>query len=187
MHFSEILANPYTFDPETVGYLRNLVKDHPYCQPARMLYANALSNIDSTFYATEINQAMAAAPNRRLFREYLANKEGTSQEKENLTVGQKSETNSDLDKRHRQKHIIDRFLKEEPRIQPARTAIPEGELASESVQEHPDLVSETLAEILLKQGKKERAIVIYNKLSLMFPEKSSYFAKKLEQIQKEEY
>ncbi len=185
MRFSEILANPHTFDPEPLGFLRMLVKDYPYCQPARMLYAKALSNIDSKFYAAEIRKAMAAAPNRKLFREYLAKKPVSSGGKEKPVTRHEVGEVSEADKRYRQQRIIDRFLKADPRIQPAKAAIQEGEVARESVEENPDLVSETLAEILLKQGKKERAIVIYNKLSLMFPEKSSYFAKKMEQIQKE--
>ncbi len=187
MHFSEILANPHTFSPETLGFLRELVKDYPYCQPARMLYAKALSNIDSEFYAVEIRKAIAAAPNRKLFREYLEKEPVKCSTNEQPVIKEESDIVPEGKKKIRQQQIIDRFLQEDPRIQPARSEIQDGELARESVEENPDLVSETLAEILVKQGKKERAIVIYNKLSLMFPEKSSYFAKKLEQIQKEKY
>ncbi len=81
--------------------------------------------------------------------------------------------------------IIDRFLENEPRISAPRDDIPEGELAPESLDEPEDMISETLADVLARQGKTARAIDIFKKLSLQFPEKSSYFAKKMESVSKE--
>jgi hypothetical protein len=45
-----------------------------------------------------------------------------------------------------------------------------------------DVVTETMAEVLAKQGMRERARVVYEKLSLLNPEKSAYFAAKIEQL-----
>jgi len=81
--------------------------------------------------------------------------------------------------------IIDRFLSKEPRIKPNPDDIPAGQLSPESIEDDPELVSETLAELHAKQGRTDRAIAFYEKLSLMFPEKSSYFAKKIESVKKE--
>jgi len=45
-----------------------------------------------------------------------------------------------------------------------------------------DVITEAMAEIWLKQGNKRKAIDIYSKLSFIFPEKSVYFASRIEQI-----
>ena len=73
---------------------------------------------------------------------------------------------------------IDRFLAFPPqRIVPQEnpTAFPV-DLSAESVAEDPDLVSEELAEIFAGQGLYSKAKAIYSKLSLLYPEKSVYFA-----------
>ncbi|HNB80964.1 MAG TPA: hypothetical protein PLP34_01710 [Chitinophagaceae bacterium] len=54
--------------------------------------------------------------------------------------------------------------------------------AMESISSETDLVSESLAEILTRQGKKDKAIAMYKKLSLRNPEKSAYFARLIEDL-----
>jgi len=73
---------------------------------------------------------------------------------------------------------IDRFLAAAPRriVPEKNTGAPSVNLAKESVTEDPDLVSEELAEIFARQGLYSKAKAIYNKLSLLYPEKSVYFA-----------
>jgi hypothetical protein len=39
-----------------------------------------------------------------------------------------------------------------------------------------------MAEVLEKQGQPEKAIQIYIKLSFLYPEKSAYFAAKIQQL-----
>jgi hypothetical protein len=45
-----------------------------------------------------------------------------------------------------------------------------------------EVITETMAEVWIKQGNKEKAIEIYNKLSLLNPDKSAYFASLAEQL-----
>lgn len=56
------------------------------------------------------------------------------------------------------------------------------QLAERSVSENKDVISETLARLLVKQGYKEKAIVMYERLCLAFPEKSAYFAAEIEKL-----
>jgi tetratricopeptide (TPR) repeat protein len=82
--------------------------------------------------------------------------------------------------------LIDEFIKNEPSI--SRTPAPffdPVEAAKGSVVDEENIVSETLATIYFDQGKYEKAINIYKKLSLTNPEKSSYFARLIEKAKEE--
>jgi tetratricopeptide (TPR) repeat protein len=59
------------------------------------------------------------------------------------------------------------------------------EMAVNSIAREDELVSESLAEVYARQGKVEKAIEMYRKLSLLNPEKNTYFAAKIENIQKD--
>jgi hypothetical protein len=54
--------------------------------------------------------------------------------------------------------------------------------AMDSISEGADVISESLAGVLVKQGKTDRAIAMYRKLSLRFPEKSAYFADLIDKL-----
>jgi hypothetical protein len=54
--------------------------------------------------------------------------------------------------------------------------------AMDSISMESSLISEALAEILAKQGKKDKAISMYKKLSLRNPEKSHYFANLINEL-----
>jgi hypothetical protein len=54
--------------------------------------------------------------------------------------------------------------------------------AERSLKERKDLASETLAELLVSQEQYDKAIEMYKRLILKFPEKSSYFADKIKNL-----
>jgi hypothetical protein len=54
-------------------------------------------------------------------------------------------------------------------------------LAEHSIEDR-EIVTETMAEVWVKQGNRQKAIEVYNKLSLQNPAKSSYFASLIEQL-----
>ena len=84
-----------------------------------------------------------------------------------------------------QREIIDKFIQENPRIQPNQDDHYEKEdMSVESVTEKDELFTETLANIYIKQGYYSRAIFFYQELSLKFPEKSAYFARRIKEIEK---
>ncbi len=79
--------------------------------------------------------------------------------------------------------LIERFIREEPRIVPKEGDYTESvAIAERSNMPAFDLVTETLANVYLEQGNKSKAIKIFQSLSLTFPEKSSYFASRISEI-----
>ncbi len=81
--------------------------------------------------------------------------------------------------------IIDRFIKEEPQIRPQSSEKIDNEnKAKKSSEDRDELVTETLASIYSEQMLYHKAIASYKKLMLKFPEKSRYFADKIEQLEK---
>ncbi|HWC52259.1 MAG TPA: hypothetical protein VG676_01650, partial [Chitinophagaceae bacterium] len=55
------------------------------------------------------------------------------------------------------------------------------QLAAHSIEDR-NVVTEAMAKVWEKQGNAAKAIEIYNKLGLLNPSKSSYFAAKIEQL-----
>ncbi|HEX3768980.1 MAG TPA: hypothetical protein VHT72_11415, partial [Puia sp.] len=53
--------------------------------------------------------------------------------------------------------------------------------AAHSIDER-EVLTESMAEVLAKQGMYENAIALYQKLSLIYPPKSAYFASRIEQL-----
>ena len=56
-------------------------------------------------------------------------------------------------------------------------------LAEHSIEDR-EVVTEAMAEVWEKQKNYQKAIAIYNKLSLLDPSKSAYFAAKIEDLKK---
>lgn len=55
-------------------------------------------------------------------------------------------------------------------------------MAMDSITFNNDIVSETLAEIWVRQRQYQQAIRIYQKLSLLNPDKNAYFAQKIQEL-----
>lgn len=95
-------------------------------------------------------------------------------------------TNNHID----QNQLIENFIEKQPSIGSLKKEVEKSsdeinkDLSEKSTKFGDDLVSENLAIILLKQGKKDRAIDIYKKLIWKLPQKKAYFAARIEEIKK---
>jgi tetratricopeptide (TPR) repeat protein len=120
--------------------------------------------------------------------------EKVEDKKEEIVVSKVEEVKIELEKpkisaKKEKKNVndlIENFIVNQPRIKAKR--VPDNhpivDLAQKSAIDKEEIVSETLGKIYLKQGNFQKAIKTYEKLSLKFPEKSSYFAAQIENIKK---
>jgi hypothetical protein len=77
-------------------------------------------------------------------------------------------------------------LETQPRISTPSSLLPSEEttdLSIESTQLKTEPITENYAQILVKQNKLEKATEVYNKLILKYPDKSAYFAAKLNELE----
>ncbi|MDZ7605533.1 MAG: hypothetical protein U5K79_08075 [Cyclobacteriaceae bacterium] len=89
-----------------------------------------------------------------------------------------------------QSDLIDKFIQAQPTIGSVKKEMERSadeivrDLSEKSTRFGDNLISENLAIILLRQGKKDRAIEIYKKLIWKLPQKKAYFAARIEEIKK---
>ena len=84
--------------------------------------------------------------------------------------------------------LIEKFIKSPPKITKgkAKSDLDEDQkdLSVSSTKIEENFASENLAQILIKQGNKDKAIDIYKKLIWKFPQKKAYFATQIEGLKK---
>ncbi len=81
--------------------------------------------------------------------------------------------------------IIEKFIQKDPIIQPpSPESINNENMARQSAEDNYVLVTETLANIYIDQGLYLKAIEVFKKLILKYPEKKSYFATRIEELEK---
>lgn len=86
--------------------------------------------------------------------------------------------------------LIDKFINSQDTTSfkikpPADTDEITEDLSHRSTEVADNLISENLAKIYIKQGKKDKAIEIYQKLIWKFPQKKAYFANQIESLKDE--
>ena len=199
--FTKYIKSPDVLNENTVHPLKDLLTEFPYCQTIHLLYAKNLHNTKSIYFDNYLKTAAAhTAEREKLFwlingnelkdRKELVKHFPDSIEKEldmdiKYPVFEMSdEQDYKLESANFKQEIIDKFIKDNPAIPvPVKDEnINVENLANISITDNVDIVSETLAKIYLNQGNNSKAIKVYEKLCLVVPEKSAYFASQIEKI-----
>ena len=112
----------------------------------------------------------------------VENKENGFSDSENEKQ-KKEELNLHFDQQEKD-HLIDKFLTEKPRIVPKKINLDEKheDISKKSVEPKQDFFTETLAKIYIQQKSYSKAIHAYEKLSLKYPEKRTYFANQIKKV-----
>lgn len=85
-------------------------------------------------------------------------------------------------KQKEQIEIIDQFIKSKPTIARPKPGVDATDLSEDTTSFNDNVVSETLVDILVKQGKKEKAVEVLKKLIWKFPQKKAYFAAQIDKL-----
>lgn len=119
---------------------------------------------------------------KQLIAKMLEQQEAKQVEKKPKEVKKKASSS-----KNSQSELIEKFIQNEPQMgrqklvpdenQPGQT-----DLAAQFIRESEDFHTETMANIMVFQKKYRKAIQIYEKLGLKFPEKRAYFASQIEKV-----
>ena len=80
--------------------------------------------------------------------------------------------------------LIDKFITSKPKIAPVKKTVSLKNLAQENSFNSNELMTETLAKVYLEQKNYKKAIQAYRILSLKYPEKNSFFAVRISELEK---
>ena len=190
--FNKLLLQPALLNSETVNGLKDLVDEFPYFQAAWLLYLKNLKQIKSPEFDAALKKAAVQITDRKLLYKFL----NTNFHKKHVALGLESSVlqNYKLENKKEPVHgdsLIDKFLLEDPGLirqtmhddkEVSNSSVTEVE--QNSVAESDEIITETLATIYYQQKNYKKALEAYEKLSLKYPEKSVYFATRIEEIEK---
>ncbi len=203
------LLHPEKLDENTLNEIKELMADFPLFPTLRMLYLRNLKNINSYKYERDLEKHSVLIPDRSMLFRMLHENRPIKEEPFELltfdldhsrieTIASEIQYSNEWqllppvstdqyqkNEDHKNK-IIDQFIEKKASLRPIKPGQePEPiDRSGKSSELDDELITDTLAKIYMAQGFYSRALEAYQKLSLKFPEKNSYFAAQIEEIKK---
>lgn len=135
-------------------------------------------------YSLEYQFEEQSISESRSFSDWLnvlkANPQITENEEKEKKVGEKKKSKFDLIDSFLQKDNSNRIVFSQGS---GLESVENKDISESSVEEHDDLMTETLANIYIKQKQFLKAIEVLNRLRLKYPKKNIYFARRIEEIE----
>lgn len=205
--FDQLVKNPNTITPDVIPNLEAVIRAFPYCQIPYSMLAKA-SSLAGSEKLDETRPRAAAYALSRVALQQLVESDNERYDATidvdvilEPTLAQEPQNGEDIlistveqqateqlqrsEEQRRQQQIIEGFMKKNPRMVRQDNNLPpiEIDLSARIAGTSPGPIeTEAFANILIRQGKIEKAIDVYQKLILKKPEKRNYFAKKLSEL-----
>ena len=170
--FIDTLKQADTIQGISLSDFQLAIAQNEWCNIIQWLYLKKIFLSEKGKFENQLPITTCYSCNRKKLKQFIleseTNKKGKLPKKRKASI-----------------EIIDQFIQNEPSVRKPSDHIAPMDIAQKSITDHDDLVSETLANIYLKQGNYQKAILIFEKLSLIIPEKNTYFATQIEKIKKQ--
>ena len=175
---------------ETLDEVKKLTSDLPWFSAGWLLYLKNLKNLGHSDYDAVLKKVAVMVPDRKVLFKFLNDelpKKQVEAALENTQVTYRLEGDVELQSEN---SLIDKFLSTDSMLlRTTKLNLDTNGNGSDkahidqSVKEDEELVTETLASIYFQQKNFDKALDAYKKLSLKYPEKSVYFAGRIEEIE----
>ncbi len=189
------LKNPGLLNESTLGATRKLIELYPASSMGWALWLRNLKNTQNHLFAESLMEVALRVPNRKWLKEFLEipevseiafhGEDHLSIEDYDLGVSDNEDGLGNVNQQSKM-DLIEKFLSGGGTFAkqiPASGFAPT-DLAEKAMEVTNDIVTETFANLLFSQGNLDKAIQAFEKLILKYPEKSIYFAARIEEIKK---
>ena len=195
--FSQLVINPLQISLDETFAVKNIIKEYPYFQAARIIELIGLKKHNSIRFNNALKNCSLFSSDRGVLRDIIEFNKITN-DKSSLIINEKKILSSEKTKnsfiewlkitkpisaelKNNNETLIQNFLKSKP-VLSNNLSSSKNNLARQFKLNKKEYMTETLAKLYFKQNKFKEAIKAYEILCLKYPEKISLFADQIKNI-----